>query len=359
MPARIRRATQRDVAREAKVSIATVSKALSGGKGTIRISEPTRQRVMETARRLKYALNTSARALRRRSPGALGLFFPAGLMPTASHVYSELTRHVSQAVESEGRGLAIMIHSPAGRGARGGERIRLPAPLADRGVDAVICVHQAPAALLEELDRLALPYVLLNCQVSAAWNAVDCDDVAGMNEALGHLFRLGHRRIGYLGRSVGHPSYRVRREAYEAFLRGHALPPYPDLSREVGPGPDDPGDFGEWALREILSLPQRPTALAAYNDLSALALVHALRDRGVRMPGEISLIGWDDVPEAVVARPRLTTLRHPSEAMARAAVRMVLERMRTGGARRPSITIPCRLVERDSCGPPPGSAGNF
>ncbi|HOE98066.1 MAG TPA: LacI family DNA-binding transcriptional regulator, partial [Candidatus Sumerlaeota bacterium] len=303
------RITLHDVAREAEVSAATVSKVLSGAKGAIRISKQTRERVMAVARRMNYIPNASAQALRRGSLSAIGLYFPFGLHPWVSSAYSQLTRHISILLEEERHSLVIMINPPPRKKA---EPARFPSFLYNQGVDGVICVHQVPEALLEELRQRKMPYVLLNCDTGYPENCVDADERWVMQQSLQYVYDLGHRRIIFAGRSTSHPSYDIKREVYVEFMKRKGLPALPDVYEITDPLSDERGDFGEKIAERILRQAERPTAIVAYNDITALALIHAFRDRGISIPEEISIVGCDDIHESLVARPRLTTFRFPA-----------------------------------------------
>lgn len=352
VPAR-NRPTMHDVAREAHVSIATVSKILSGTKGTIAISQVTRDRVLKASKKLHYIPNMHARALRRQSSAAIGLYFPTGWHPWISHVYSELTRYITIAMETEHRNLIIMIdpsHPETGK-----ENVKdfpFPNIIAGKGIDGVICLHRASPSLLYDLKQIEMPYVLLNCHAEQEYNCVDCDDAVMVRESLEYLYHLGHRRIWFLGHTVDHPSYQIRRQAYEDFIHHKKLHLYPDLSRHEEPWVGL-GNYGEWSLQQILSYPDPPTAILAYNDISALALLHAFRDRGIQVPRHVSLIGCDDIPETLVARPQITTVQFPANKMAETAARIILTQVQNDSKLQPSQLIRSRLVERDSCGPPP------
>lgn len=348
------RVTLRDVAREANVSTATVSKVLSGTKAAIRISKSTRDRVLEVTRRLNFTPNASAQALRRGRLRSVGLFFPLGLHPWVSHVYSELTRSINHLLEEEKHSLVILINPHETQKIE--EELKFPSFIYNHGVDGVICVHQINDALIAELEQRGIPHVFLNCNASRPHNCVDADNVSLMRQTMNYVYGLGHRRILYTGRSIGHPSYDLKQQVYEDFMRRKKLTVYPPFFERVAPWSEEKGDYGEKIVDHILTLDDPPTAIVAYNDISAIALIHALRDRNIAIPEQISIVGCDDIQESLVARPRLTTYRFPTEAIAKAAVTMIMQQIKD---RQPqdSVLLKHEFVERESCtGPTPATA---
>jgi len=339
--------TQKDLARMAGVSTATVSKVLSDSPSGIEISEQTKDKIRQIAREMGYTPNASARALRRRSYETVGLYFPRSYGPWVSSVYSELTRHLSYELEKAGQGLLIMMAPPVETEGK----VILPRFLEQREVDGVLLAHHVSEDLLSVLASLRIPYVMLNCAAGFKYLCVDPDDFGVQIRAMEYLYGLGHRRICFVGRSLYHPSYRIRREAYEIFMRQHGLPPYVVLSKkEIQSGFSE--KFAELAVEEICSQPELPTAISFYNDISAVALYHALAERGFQIPRDISLVGCDDIPESALLRPPLTTFRFPAQRMATEAVSMLLNQIRDPKARFPSIRCEHEQIERGTCGPP-------
>ncbi len=334
--------TVADVARLAGVSSMTVSKALNGRD---RISEHTRARVIEAAGQLGYVANAAARSLRGGRTDILGLL----VQDLSNPYFAEIVRGASEAIRE--RGLDLVLYTSSNDPER--ERARV-ATLSSGVSDGLIIVapHGSPG-LLGQLQYSRAPVVLIN-----AWNVGDLptvnpENLLGARAATEHLLALGHRRIGFVtGRpdsalSPERPDGALRLEGYQAALAAAGLPFDPALLHPGGLHVPQ----GRGAGHALLDLPQPPSAIFAANDFCAFGVIEAARERGLRVPGDLSVVGFDDVPMAGQVRPALTTVHHPLHDLGHQAATLLLDLL-AGTTQERHIELPSRLVVRDSTGPP-------
>ncbi|WP_028927525.1 LacI family DNA-binding transcriptional regulator [Pseudonocardia acaciae] len=338
----------RDVARLAGVSEATVSLALSGSP---RISEPTRARVAEIARRVGYRPHAGARALRTDSTGALGLV----VSDVANPFFAELAGQIERIAAAEEYSL-VLCNSDEDAARQDGY---LSSLLAGSRVDGVILVPaeamtpgiKAAASAGANLVLLDRP-VTVRGRDAAATRLRDAPVVRGsaagaLADVAELLVGLGHRRVGVIPPPVSNPVGRERRDLLVEALRRHGL--------AGGDIAVEPGDFrqhsGERAVERLLRRRRPPTAVFAGDGLMAIGAMKALRRAGLRIPEDVSLVGFDDAPWFDLLDPPLTTVAQPITELAAAAVRAMLALLRG----EPSLAAapPCRLVQRGSHGAPP------
>jgi DNA-binding LacI/PurR family transcriptional regulator len=311
-------ATIRDVARECGVSVATVSYVLNDGPRPVR--PETRRVVLETVKRLGYHPNAMARALVHGRVNTLGVLFgrvePAivtnsfvtgvleGIMSTSAHAGYNVTLFTqpwhdaatSSAVFTDGRTDGVLI----------------VAPLQGSG-------------MVEGLSGLGIPLVVVSAAVAAESRIpfVDVDNQRGAAMATEHLLALGHTRIAHLMGEAEQPSAIERRKGFcEALARAGVEVPAHYL---VWSNYDSSRAYAD--VRRLLTGPDRPTAVFAGNDGLALATVAVARDLGIRVPAELSVVGFDDVAVAALVTPPLTTVRQPLAEIGRRATRLLVARI--------------------------------
>lgn len=328
--------TLAEVARLAAVSTATASRAL---RDDPRISEATRALVRQAAEQLGYVPNLTARALRRRKTDVIGLLVPTVTDPMHAQVLSGVHEEVTDT------GFTVLFATSGGDPDHEAEAIRLFAQHRAMGMILVASVLRPQEAKdLAGSDRVVF---VLPDHVSLAGYKQDppsgtirADDPAGVVAEVRHLIDQGAERLAFMsGRLVA--SHVTRRTVAEgAVAESHLRRPlviYPPL----GGGFDVP--------RPILSRIERdrPDGLICYDDFTALRMIHALKERGLRVPEDVAVCGFDDVPFAKMASPPLTTVAQPAERMGRLALRMLLECLDTG-TMPPSIVEPVRFIPRAS-----------
>ncbi len=330
--------TIKDVAELAKVSTATVSYVLNG-TGTI--TPGTRQRVLEAVATLDYRPNHAARSLRTRSR-TLGLVLPAGATGLADPALAELVAGLAEAAAEANYFLILAAANPdrdettlVDELVRSGrvDGLVLLDPLVDDQRVVKLAAHGVLLALAGPL-RSDLPGV-----------AAPIDLAGGVQAAMRHLIGLGHHRIAL----ITLPSDLVESEqtflAYSTTLEASGLEPDPMLIVEAGVSQDD----GMAATQELLTLPEPPTAILAASDALAFGVMHALRDAGMTIGADMSLVGCGDVPLAAHIHPALTTLRVPRHARGVQLARRLIALIE-GRAQPPLDPLPLQLIVRRSTG---------
>lgn len=345
----IRRPTQQDVARLAGVSRATVSYVLNGlTNGKVAISPETQARVQEAIAALGYEPDAGAQALRSGSTKTIGLIIPDLNNPHFWQNADGVERGAREA------GYRLLLSS-MDLNAQYGEDVFKD--LSGRRIDALIVMGGIIAQAAARPDSLGrnlkrrLPIVEINDHVQQQYKT-DCvisDYRAAAQEAMANLLMLGHRRIGMVF-GVAAPELAVDRlEPYRAGLQRAGLPVTPELIAECGPTIED----GYRAAQQLLAQPQRPTAILAINDLLAIGVLRAAGDLGLQVPKDLSLVGFDDIPEAKYLVPRLTTASKDAVRMGREAVRLALSRLQAPSQPRQIVEVQSRFVVRESTGPAP------
>ncbi len=305
-------ATIQDVAARAGVSTATVSRILSGAS---RSRPKTRARVLEAVEELDYRPSGIARSLKLRKTRTLGLI----VTDIANPYFPELVKAVEDATWE--RGYALLLCNAVEDPEREAGYLEL---LAERRVDGIIV---AASRIGEHhagwLARRPVPVVLLNCETDLAGvPAVLSDNRAGGRLATEHLLSLGHRRIGHLAGPPSAAAAELRLAGSREALAAAGLDPAGLL---VAQG-DGHISGGERAMGELLAADLAMTGVTCYNDLTAIGAIRALRTRGLAVPGDVSIVGFDDLDLSAYIEPPLTTITQQKVRMARWAVeRLVAE----------------------------------
>jgi DNA-binding LacI/PurR family transcriptional regulator len=333
-----------DIADASGVSQSTVSRVLTGAPNAIPINPATRERILEVARQMRYRPNPLARGLRGARTMLLGVIVREITDPFFAGAVDAIS------VEANRRGYNVVLgdaHS------RTDEAIALRAILETRHCDAIVLLGDTSdqPRLMEDLRDTNFPVVGLwqgTAPVSGV-SIVGVDNKAGVNSLMDHLLGLGHRRIAFVGgiflegRLIG--DIGERRAAF--------------LERAAAEGLETPDGFvrdarntlggGAGAFRELMTLPTRPTAVVASTDVLAIGALHAASHMGLDVPGEVSVVGFDDLPMAEYTTPSLTTVCMPIAQMAAAGVKAAIDESEDGQASILEILTPV-LVVRESSG---------
>lgn len=306
------RVSIKDIARRADVSHSTVSRAL--GDSPL-VSIATKQRIQRLAREMGYSPDAQARSL------VLGRTLTIGIVVTTitDPFIAELVQAIEQTAHEHGYSVLL-----ATSGAEPEREIAAVETLHSKRVDGVIVTSSRVGALYQEhLDRLGVPVVLVNShsvQSGPYTFSVSVDNRDGGYQAVEHLTRLGHRRIAYVSGPVDHSDNQERHTGYRQALEAAGEPYDPSL---VVPG-DGFSSGGELALPALVSCDPPPTAAFCYNDMTAIGLLRAAYQRGLDVPGDLSVAGFDDILLASLVSPPLTTVAQPVARMGRRALKMVL-----------------------------------
>jgi LacI family transcriptional regulator len=343
----MKRPTQADVAELAGVSRATVSYVINGhAGGSIRISEETRQRVLEAVAELGYEADTRARSLRSGDTKTIGLIIPDIRNP---HFWEN-----ADGVEEEARaaGYHLLLSCMDLNAEYAGTLFK---SLSGRRIDGLILmgcfIDQSPDAqkTLADVLKRRLPVVEIRDRSSAHRqpDSITSDYRAVTMEAMSHLFSLDHRRIGLV---YGVASFELgldRLQPYQESLEAAGLPVEPELIVHCGPTIED----GYKAALKLLDGPEPPTALIAINDLLAIGVLRAARDLGLQVPADVSLVSYDDIALAEYVVPRLTTASKDAVTIGREAVKLLLARIQDPDRPYQQIDLPARFIVRESTGP--------
>jgi LacI family transcriptional regulator len=328
--------TIRDVARAARVSVATVSRVQNNSS---LVTAATGRRVRAVAARLEYAPHAAARSLSTRRTSTIGVLLP----DLYGEFYAELIRGIDQTAQRHGHHLLVASSH--------NDKHTIEAALqAMRGrVDGLVVMAPAPGAHVAVRDLPdRFPVVLLNCNASGkAFDSIVVANFAGAAQMVRHLAALGHRRIAIIAGPSRNFDAAERRRGYRAALRAAGL----RGSRRW----EVPGDFtqasGFEACRTLIHRVPAPTAIFAANDAMAIGALAALHEAGRRVPGDVAVAGFDDIPMARYAHPPLSTVRVDISGLGERATRRLLDAVGNGRQRHNRReTLPVTLVIRESCG---------
>ncbi len=333
-----RATTIRDVAERAGVSTATVSRVISGTTG---VRPATRAGVLAAVEALGYRPSGVARSLKLRSTRTIGLV----VTDIANPYFPKIVRAVEDAALE--RGHAVLLCDGADDPSREETYLDL---LIERRVDGIVIASSGLEARYRDwLAQRSVPVVLVNCTArGAALPAILSDNRAGGRLAAEHVLALGHRRIGH----ISAPSRNAAAGERLAGIRD-AIGEVRDAEFALVEG-DGAVTGGEEGTRALLDRLPSLTAILCYNDLTAIGVVRALRDRGRRVPADVSVVGYDDIPFSVWLEPALTTVAQDTSEMGRWAVERLIERI-AGSASGPAangvVLLPVELRVRASTAP--------
>jgi LacI family transcriptional regulator len=333
-----------DVAREAGVSYSTVSRALSGYEF---VKPATREKVLRVAQKLGYVPNQQARSLAGGNSGLIGVLVPA----IDNGYITEILRGIDEELAKSDYNL-ILYTTHRHRN----KESRYVATMMNGGADGLLLlVPFISDEYLKPLYQQNFPFVMIDqLDNSGRSSVVNGTNWQGAYDAVQYLIGLGHTRIGFITGLTELNSAVDRLGGYQSALKDAELLYDADLVVK--------GDFvqggGYLATQQLLDLPQPPTAIFASNDLLAFGAMEAIRQRGLQIPEDISVIGFDDIPQASLVYPALTTVHQPLDQMGRLAVKMLLEHIASPEYIPYTATLATQLVIRNSCQPPRDLLGN-
>ncbi len=335
------RATIADVASRAGVSIKTVSRVVNHEPN---VRSGTRQLVEHAIRELHYTPNTSARSLAGNRSFLIGLLY---VNPAASYIINILTGTVDAC---RAGGFELLLHPCSYTDAD------LPGQISELArntrLDGLILTPPLSDMdeLIEELDASGIPLARIAPGAhDNAGRSVCTNDEAVCAELTRYIISLGHRDIGFI---VGHPDQLAVQQRYAGFRRALEEADLRVQTSLVCHG-DNSFESGFDCARRLLKRKRRPTAVIASTDDMAAGLIRAAHEFGIRIPDDLSVTGFDDVPLAHKVWPPLTTIRQPMQAMGEQAVALLLARLRDDDTGREGASIPSEIVVRESTGPAP------
>ncbi|MBQ1080540.1 MULTISPECIES: LacI family DNA-binding transcriptional regulator [unclassified Nocardiopsis] len=333
-----RRPTLAEIAGEAGVSVSTVSKVINGH---LDVAAETRRQV---ERLLEHHRYQQRRHRKRRPVGLIDLVF----LDLGSPWAMEILTGVEEVTHDAGFGVVVSAVHDRKRSRPG--RRWLDNIQARRSDGVVLVLSELPSQQQEQLDALGVPVVLVDPVGDPAREipAVGAANWDGGLTATEHLIGLGHRRVAMLAGPPDVMCSRARVDGYRSAMRDAGLP--------VPDGYVSHGDFlagtGKDLTEVLLDLPEPPTAIFAGSDQMARGAYEVLYKRGLRVPDDVSVVGFDDLPEARWATPPLTTVRQPLRDMAQMATRMLFDLVNGNEPETTRVELATRLVRRDSTAPP-------
>lgn len=330
--ARSARATITQVARTAGVSLSTVSRVMNGNPT---VDAALAERVREVAAELGYSANPLARSLVLGRTQTIAVVIPDLANPT----FQSILRGLSRAASDDG--FHVLIADTAEQVA---EEATLATATRRRTDGVILCAPRIPADDLAALLPSLSPVVVVNRPPQEAAPTVAADYRVGMAQLVQHIYDLGHRRVAYLAGVVGSASGAARRSALDEALAAH-----PDLEIiEIASGVDF--DSGAGSADAVMAADV--TAVLAFNDLVAMGLLSAVGDRGIRVPEDLSIAGFDDIPFARYTTPPLTTAAVPGLELGQEAWQAMSALLEGRDAATSTVRDPA-LVVRGSTGPRP------
>jgi LacI family transcriptional regulator len=329
--------TLEDIAKQAGVSRATVSRVINGDAN---VKEQTRASVMEVIQKSNFQPNIAARILAAGRTNVIGLVIPAGVSAIFTDPYFPL---LIQGVTSacNARDYSVMLWLAEPEYERRMMRQILHSGLLD-GVVVSSMLMEDP--IVQALHDSKKPFMLIGRHPTLDVNHLDVDNVNGAREATLHLLLLGHKYVATITGPQNMIAGQDRLQGYRQALEERGVTFQPELVAE--------GDFtegGGYAAMNRL-LPMKPSAVFVATDTMAEGALRALREAGLRVPQDVAIVGYDDMPNAKRTVPSLTTIRQPTSRMGALAVDTLIDIIQNPGAHKRHIILPVELVVRESCG---------
>ena len=310
------RASIRDVAARAGVSVTTVSHTLNA---TRFVSDAAKAKVHEAAHALGYVPSEVARGLKHNTTRTLGMLVPNNSNP----YFAEIIRGVEH--HCYGAGYSLLLCNSNDDPQQQADHLRV---LAERRVDGIVLVASGDDdSIVAACKDLRLPLVLVDREIDAIdVDLIEVDHAAGGELATAHLLSLGHARVACI---VGPADLRPSQQREAGWHRALAAAGIVPRADEVVRGDFGP-QSGAAAMRRLLQSASRPTAVFVCNDMMAIGALHAAHEAGIDVPGDLAIVGFDDIELAAYTSPPLTTVAQPKEAIGTGAVGLLLERLRDG-----------------------------
>lgn len=326
-----------DVARRAKVNISTVSRVINA---TGKIGDDTRVRVLAVMRELGYKPNRVARRLRatEATTNLIGLIIPNIQNP----FFADLARGVEDVAYRNNFAVLLCNYDEDEEK----EKFYLDV-MQSESVDGIILppIHEHDPAVLQVV-RNGVPVVCVDRSLAAGnLDKIEVDNFSGAVQAVDHIIAQGHRRIGLIGGPADSSTGRERLRGYKSALAHAGIP----LRAELMKTGDYKQDSGQVLAHELLSLPNPPTALFVCNGLMLVGALEAVAARGLKMPRQIGIVGFDELPLASVFNPPLTVVRQPAYEVGKCAAELLLKRIEDPGRPATSLKLLPNLIVRKSC----------
>jgi LacI family transcriptional regulator len=336
-----------EVAALSGVSVSTVSRVFNGYDD---VSPTTRERVLASARQLDYAPSAAARTLVKQRSELIGVILFTGYEhPDIHHpFFQEVLVGLKHGIG--GLGYDLLLFATEQPGSSSGRPHSYHRRARHHRVDGIVLMGVDKAdSEVERLVQSSTPVMAVDIDVAGSRTSyVASDNLGGARLAVRHLHSLGHTRIATIGGLLQTKPGADRLLGYRAEMAA--------LGLDVPAGYEAPGDFyaesGEVAMRTLLQLPEPPTAVFAASDMMAVGAMNVARASGLRLPEDLAVVGFDDIPIAPLLQPALTTIRQDKIGLGLAAGRGLVEQIENPDVTPPVLTLPVELVVRASSGHP-------
>lgn len=330
-----------DVARKANVAISTVSLVIND-KG--KVSKETREKIQNAMRELNYRPSRVAQGLAGRLTGNIGFILSEDHFTRSEPFYTYIFLGSEFEARLQNVYVLLTVIGAEFRGQKDAPRFLL-----DNDVDGVIVAGRVPQALTTYLKQSGLPIVYIDFLPNyTPAQAILIDNLAGAEQAVNHLIETGRRQIAFIAGDIQHPSISARFEGYRRTLERHQIPFDPQLT--LIDKPDTNFQYGYEAAGELIQRQVKFDAIFAANDALALGALRWLTEQKINVPGEVALVGFDDVAAATQANPPLTTIRVNKEEMGILGLKTIVEIIQTQKEPNTKIIVPTTLVIRKSTG---------
>lgn len=327
----------RDVASRAGVSIATVSKVLNG---YTTVNANTKERVLQVVKDLQFQPNAAARSLVGRRSMTIGIFLTTGL---AHPFLTQILSGMEESLKFKGYDLIYLAQLSWD------EEYSFVRHCQSRNIEGVVVFGFQPNDMdFSELLKSRIPSLFIDLDINEARAGyISSDNQNATKRTVQYLVELNHRKIAFLS---GLKDSYVSRHRLKGYLEGLTIADLPYRETYVVEG-DFTKAAGYLAMQKLLVLPERPTSVICCSDLCAVGAMEAIRDAGILIPEDISVVGFDDIEIASYVQPALTTVRQDMITIGRRAVELLDDLINDEKLESPVAIIPTELVIRDSCGP--------
>jgi LacI family transcriptional regulator len=334
-----KRVTIKDVAKKTGLSISTISLVINN-KG--KVGEETREKVLRAIEELGYYPTRSARSLASQKTGNIGFILTEEHFSRSEPFYTKI--FLGTEFESRNYNYYVLLTTIPSQFSKES----IPRFLLERNVDGVIFAGKVNQKYVKYVEEMGLPYILVDYDLAGKKvSAVMIDNVQGGRIATEHLIKIGYKKIAFVGGDIEHPSIKGRFEGYKMAIEKQGLVCSEDLC--ITDEPDTRISNGYRACQKLFSR-IKPEAIFAANDAMAIGCVKFLKEKGIKIPDEIGIVGFDDIEACIHIEPRLTSVRVDKEELGIIAVKRLMEMIKNPSSGINRVYVPVELVVRDSCG---------
>ncbi len=334
-----KRVTIKDVAKKTGLSISTVSLVINN-KGNVR--EETRMNVLKAIEELGYYPARSAKNLASRKTWNIGFILTEEHFSRSEPFYTKI--FIGTELESRKHNYYVLLTTIPSQFSKNS----IPRFLLENNVDGIIFAGKVNQRYVRYVEEMGLPYIFADYDLSSKKvSAVMIDNVRGGEIATEHLISLGYKKIAFIGGDIEHPSIRGRLEGYKMALERAGISCEENLC--ITDEPDTRIINGYKACEKLLAK-FKPEAIFAANDAMAIGCMRFLKEKGIKIPDEVAIVGFDDIEACIHIEPRLTTIRVDKEELGIMAIRRLVEMINSPEIGISRTYVPVELVVRESCG---------